>query len=320
MPANPIPSPVAADSTGLPDSQWIADVRAGLRDYPKKQIETWTADGINGPSGVASVPLGVVYPPINGDSTANTPLIRDNTTSTNYVVVDFPTAPATGQVQVNYDTGELTFFAAPALNDVIQYSYQSCRWRDSDILTGLYAGLRAMFPHVGKTYIDTSIQIQVNQWDYTLPSWFNDPRARIFSLEIADPYIPTEPFRPAPPGFKRVGLGQIHLPWSQAYSPVAQLRITGWGPYLRLGDLEPQLYHLPIWYALGTLLPKQEAKRIREDTLVPLAQTGGVQPSLQLQTGDYYARRFEQELERLGRTMGPAPSLPIATVYQTRRY
>src|SRR5207249_188388 len=285
--ANPVPSPVASDSTGLPDSQWISDVRSALRDYPKKLIETWTADGVGGPSGVASAPLSILYPPINGDATTNTPLVRDNTAVTNFTVVDFPTLPAAGQVQVNYDTGEITFFAAPALNDVIQVQYQSCRWRDSDILTGLYAGLRAMFPRIGKTYIDTSIQIQVNQWDYTLPTWFNDPRARIFSLEIADPYIPTEPFRSAPPGFKRVGLGQIHLPWSQSYSPVAQLRITGWGPYLRLGDLEPQLYHLPIWYALSTLLPKQEAKRIREDTLVPLAQTGGVQPGQQLQTGDY---------------------------------
>src|SRR5436190_5105316 len=317
---NPIPNPVASDSTGLPDSTWITDVRAGLRDYPKKQIETWTADGVNGPSAVGAAPLSVVYPPINGDATTNTPLIRNNTTATNYTVVDFPTVPAAGQVQVNYDTGELTFFAAPALNDVIQYQYQTCRWRDSDILTGLYAGLRAMFPHVGKTYTDTSIQIQVNQWDYQLPSWLTDPRARIFPLEIADPYIPTEPFRSAPPGFKRIGLDRLHVPWSQRYSPVSQLRLTGWGPYLRLADLEPQLYHLPIWYALGTLLPKQEAKRIREDTMVPLAQTGGVQPGIQLQTGDYYARRFEQELERLARTMGPGPSLPVATVYQARRY
>src|SRR5919108_5772077 len=117
MPVSPIPSPVASDSTGQPDSQWIADVRDGLRDYPRKLIETWTADGTNGPSGVNAAPLSVLYPPINGDASANTPLVRDNTTSTNYTVVDFPTAPTAGQVQVNYDTGELTFAAAPALND-----------------------------------------------------------------------------------------------------------------------------------------------------------------------------------------------------------
>ena len=320
MPVSPIPSPAAADSTGLADSQWISDVRDGLRDYPVKKTETWTANGTDGPVTVSSSPLSVLFPPINGDSTTNTPLVRDNTTATNYTIVDYPTAVAAGQVQVNYDTGELTFFAAPATNDVIQVQYQACKWRDYAIETALYAGLRAMFPHIGKTYIDTSIQIQVNTWDYSLPSWCGDPRSKIFSVEIADPYIPTEPFKNARAGIKRVGLTQLHIPWSQAYSPVARLRITGWGPYLRLGDLEPQLYHLPVWYALGVLLPKQEAKRIREDTVVPISQIGGAAPGLHLQTGDYYARRFEQELERLARTLGPAPSLPVSTIYDMRRY
>src|SRR5438552_18100033 len=108
---NPIPNPVASDSTGLPDLTWITDVRAGLRDYPKKLIETWTADGVNGPSAVAAAPLSVLYPPINGDATANTPLIRDNTAATNYTVIDSG-APAAGQVLVNYDTGELQFASA----------------------------------------------------------------------------------------------------------------------------------------------------------------------------------------------------------------
>lgn len=320
MTYNAVPPPSAADSTGVSDSQWITDVRDGLEDYPRKKIETWTADGTNGPVSVSSAPLSVLNPPLYGDAATNPPLVRDNTTATNYTVVDFPTAPTAGQVQVNYDTGELTFNSAPALNDVIQVEYQSVRWRDTSILTGLYAGLRAMFPRVFKTYVDTSIQIQTNVWDYQLPAFFADPRSRIFSVEIADPYIITEPFKPLRAGARRVGFSILHIPFSQRYSPVARLRVTGQGPYLRLGDLEPQLYHLPVWYALGVLLPKKEAKRVREDTLVPLTQAGGQQPGLQVQTGDYYARRFEQELERLSRTMGPGPILPMGTVYDFRSY
>ena len=98
------------------------------------------------------------------------------------------------------------------------------------------------------------------------------------------------------------------------------MRIQGWGPYLQLGDLEPQLHDLPVWSALGTLLPKQETKRIREDTMVPLAQSGGQQPSLQLQTGDYFQRRFEAALAVLRRTQGPTPGLSLVTVYDRRRY
>jgi hypothetical protein len=317
----PVPTPVAADSTGLPDSRWITTARDYLADYPRKLTETWTADGTNGVFGsVSSAPVSVLYPPVNGTAAdSNPPLVRDNTTATNYTVIDSGTPTGT-QVLFNYNTGEFQFATAPALNDVIQVSYQSCRWTDTSILAALYDGLRAMFPRVGKTYSDTSVQIQVNQWDYTLPTWFADPRSRINAIEIADPYIPTEPFRPAPAGWDRVGLTTLHLPWSQNYSPVARLRIQGWGPYLTLGDLEPQLYDLPLWYALGALLPHREAKRIREDTMAPLAQAGGVQPGIQLQTGDYFQRRFEAALVALSRVPGPSSRIPLVTVFQRRRY
>lgn len=314
----PIPQPVASDSTGLPDSTWVTDVRDALRDYPKYTTETWTADGTNGVVAFTGAPLTVAKPPINipGGLVANTSLlVRDNSAAQNYTVIISGT-PSSTQVLVNHDTGEIQWATAPTTGHIIQLSYQAVRWSDLSILTALYAGLRAIFPASGKTYTDIEIPIQVNVWDYALPIWFQDPRSRLLSIEIADPYIPTEPFKPAPPGIRRVGLTTLHLPWSQSYSPTARLRLSGWGPYLALGDLEPQLYHLPIWYALGTLLPKQEAKRIREDTMVPLTQAGGQAPSLQLQTGDYYQRRFEAALAVLARTPGPGPSLPMSTSYQ----
>lgn len=313
------PPPAFADSTGQAASVFVNDVRDGLEDYPEPKVETWTADGVNGPLAVAAAPLKILYPKIYGSATANTPLVRDNTTATNFTVIDSGT-PSAGEVLVNYNLGTIQFASAPATNDVIQVEYQTVRWSDTQILTGLAAGLRAMFPVVGRTYVDTSIPIQVDVWDYTLPAWFQDPRSRLISLEVADPFIPTEPFKPAPGGAERIGISQIHLPWAQRYSPTARLRITGWGPYLELGDLEPQLYHLPIWYCLSVLLPKREAKRIREDTQIPLTGSGGQQPTLNLQTGDYYARRFEAELARLARLPGPTSSRPTATVYQRRRY
>lgn len=311
---SPIPNPVAASDTALPDSQWVTSVRDALRDYPKKTTDSWTADGTNGFSSAGSVPIQVSKPPINDGSL----VVKDSTSGTTYTVVTSGT-PSGTQVLANYDTGELEWATAPTSSHVIQMAYQSIKWRDGSIEAALYAGLRAMFPKVGKTYVDTSIQIQVNQWDYTLPIWAQDPRARVVKVEVADPFIPTEPFVPMD-NWERAGLTQIHLPTSQRYSPVTRLRLTGWGPYLTLGDLEPQLYELPIWYALGTLLPKQEAKRIREDTMVPLAQEGGQQPTLLTQTGDYYARRFEIELERLSRVMGPGYSAALRTVYARKAH
>jgi hypothetical protein len=165
-----------------------------------------------------------------------------------------------------------------------------------------------------------SVQIKVNQWDYQLPSWFNDPRSKIISIEVNDLNIPTEPFKIAPPGEERVGLGILHLPWSQRFGPTAILRIVGWGPYLRLGDLEPQLYSLPVYKALGVLLPKRETKRIREDTIVPASQIGATQPTLHLQTGDYWERRFQASLLNLARLPGPTSRRPWASMRQRNRY
>ncbi len=321
-----VPNPVAADSTGLPDSSWIAKVRDALEDYPRWLLEQFAADGINGVSGPGSAPVGVQFPKINGSSISgdNTPLVQDTTGPINYTVVDFPTVPndsgGAHQVQVNYDTGELTFATAPVNGRTINTSYQTCKWRDQAILDALDDGLREMFPTVGKTYTDTSIQIKVNQWDYQLPAWFNDPRSKIIQIEVNDLNIPTEPFRIYPPGEERVGLGILHLPSSQRFGPTAILRIVGWGPYLRLADLEPQLYHLPIYAALGVLLPKKETKRIREDTMVPAAQIGATQPTLHLQTGDYWERRFRTSLASLARLPGPTSRRPWASMRQRNRY
>ena len=318
---SPIPAPVAADSTGLPDSRWITSARDYLTDWPAAKTETWTADGTNALFGsVSSSPVSCLYPPLNGTAAdGNPPQFRDNTAAINYTVIDSGTPTGT-QVLVNYNTGEYQFATAPAVNDLIQIKYQSCRWTDTSILAALYDGLRAMFPRVGKTYVDIATQIQTNQWDYTLPLWFADPRSRLLSVEVQDPYTTIEPWKPAPGGFRRVGLNQIHFPWAQRYGPTARIRIQGWGPYLQLGDLEPQLYDLPLWYALGALLPHKEAKRIREDTMVPLTGAGGVQPGIGLQTGDYFARRFEAAMLILARQPGPMPGLPLMTVYQARRY
>ena len=322
MPATQVPPPVAADSTGLPDSFWIDTVRDSLEDFPRWLLEQYVGDGINGVNTAGAAPISVQFPKINGSAATgdNTPLITDVNAPLNYVVVDFPTVPTSGQVQVNYDTGELTFNAPPPNGHTINVSYQTCKWRDKSILTGLIDGLRAIFPTCGKTYTDASIKIVTNQWDYQLPAWFNDPRSRIISIEINDLNIPTEPYKVAPPGEERVGLGLLHLPWSQRFGPTAILRIVGWGPYLRLADLEPQLYNLPVWSALGSLLPKKETKRIREDTLVPASQIGAQQPTLHMQTGDYWERRFQAALANLARLPGPTSRRPWASKYQRNGY
>src|SRR6266566_7409371 len=113
----PTPAPVAADSTGLPDSAWVTKVRDSLRDYPQYTTETWTADGTNGAVSVTSAPLKVSKPPINitGDILSGTSSlsVRDNTgAGQNYTAITSGTPSAT-QVLVNHDTGEIQWASAP---------------------------------------------------------------------------------------------------------------------------------------------------------------------------------------------------------------
>lgn len=307
---SPVPPPVAADSTGLPDSQWILSLRDALEDYPEYTIETWTADGTNGVVGANAAPVKTAKRPINDGSLT----VRDNTAGTNFTVITTGTPSAT-QVLVNLNTGELTFNTAPVAGHAMQWTYQAVKWRDQKIEDALYAGLRAMFPRVGKVYTDTSTNIQVNVWDYILPIWAQDPRSRVYNIKVRDPGITVEPYRELR-GWTRIDLRTLHIPRSQWYSPTANLQLVGWGPYLSLGDLEPQLYELPRWYALSVLLPWKESFRLRQDTMVPLTQEGGQQPTLLTQTGEYYAQRFERELERLAKLPGPGWNVRIQTVYE----
>jgi hypothetical protein len=296
-PFAPVPIPVAAPETGLADQVWVNELRDGLRDYPQGgNKDTITADGTSGVNSSTATPYYCSKKPIS-DNPADFAL---SVAGTPYAAI-FTGTPSGSQVLVNPDTGELVFPSAPAASSLISWTYKTVRWRDQTLGQRLYAGLRQMFPKVGKVYSDITIPIQVNVWDYQMPEFMADPRSRLLNVEVADPFIPTEPFRPLK-NYERINLTMLHLPQSQRYSPAAQLRITVWGPYLRLGDLEPQLYYLPIYYAMGSLLAGEEAKRIRSDMAVPLQQEGARPPLTQIQASSYYMNLFRTELDGLKRT------------------
>jgi hypothetical protein len=318
--ANPVPVPVQAESTGLADLSWISDVRDALRDYPQFTLFTWTADGTNGVVGAGAAPVRVP-PAIYADGTnAGVVNVFDSTGSTTYTPI-YSGTPTGTQVLVNQNTGEFTFATAPTNNHVIQFNYQAVKWTDVSILRVLYDGLHAMFPRVGRLYVDTTISIQVNVWDYTLPTWAQTPGAKITRIEVADPYVITEPFRPWAGAMRRIGYTTIHLPQSQRFSPVARLRVEGWGPFITLGDLPLELYELPVLYSLGRLMPKQETFRLREDTMVPMVQEGGQQPGLLTSSGQTFMDEFRAQLEELSRRYGPpGAQIPMVTTYSQRKY
>lgn len=203
-------------------------------------------------------------------------------------------------VYVDFDNGGIWFFqgfAPPAASNNIQIQKTQVRWTDGVMLASLNGGLRQMFPKFYKWAVDTSITLQVNQWDYTLPNPFWDPRVRILSVSIQE--VPSSVNRPVPiSGFTQRGLNVIDIPTSQRYTPGATVWIEYTAPYRSLSELEPQVYDLPLWYAAAQLLGFNEAKRTQVDTQSPAAEASANPPQYQQNAGSWFMNQFNLMMAR----------------------
>lgn len=302
-----IDGPLQGTETGLPVDSWISAVRRRLVAFYKWRNDTKTADGVQGALGGGGLPYQAATPPIMDGSFTIRVNGSPQTLSTTY-------PPASGAVYVNYDTGEIFFGTVPASNANLSWDYQTAPWRDQDILDALMAGVRDMWTtwDVGKVYTDETIQIQNLVWEYLLPQAAQDLNSRILRVEVVTPYIPTVlPFTEVR-GWTRIGLERIFLPRSQSWFP-GNLRLTYYGPSLRLGDVPPAHYWPLVWYALSALLPWKEAQRIRDDRAPNQISENAQQPGLLTQTGDYYYQRYEQVMANLQKKAPKAQVKMIST-------
>jgi hypothetical protein len=181
----------------------------------------------------------------------------------------------------------------------ITFTHYRVRWRDSKILAALGAGLRLIFPRIGQTYT-TVFQTATNIWEYSLPPDFNDPRTRITSVELQEvPYM-TERYHPITT-WRRVGLNSIKLSDGGDLPPGTNIRVTYWGPYRSLSDLEDQLQWLPVLYAKYKLLSDKEALRARGDIAAITQDAGANQPGTQMTVALAYLQEFNDALLQLKR-------------------
>jgi hypothetical protein len=178
-------------------------------------------------------------------------------------------------------------------------TYQSIRYSDTQILDALKEGLQAMWPEIWQEQIDTSLTPTPYAYEYTLPTVFNDPRVEILKVEIRDPNVIVVPYRKV---FRYTRVSQQILALTDLlYSPAGNIRLHYNAPYGALSDTEPQVMHLPVYFALGRLLADQEAMRSRQDELVPLTGEGGSQSGVAQQTSSYWFALYEREKRRFAR-------------------
>lgn len=213
---------------------------------------------------------------------------------------EFYMEPETGYVYLN----------SLAATANLQVSHYTVRWTNRRMLNALYAGLKAMFPSIWQVKYFV-FQAVVNQWEYQLPNDFLDPSTSIFRVEWQEIPFGTERYHRGPSWFP-VGLNLIHIPWSQALTPGANIRVHFAAPYQSLSELEPQVMQLPLWYAKGKLLMDKEVLRSRYD-LGPVAQNDqAYPPGTSQNAGIYHLQQYERELARLQR---PLPAPAIRSVY-----
>src|SRR4029077_5907795 len=268
-----------------------------LRDRPQDYRDTWVGDAVNGVGGAAGAqPLSLSKKPIS-DAAGGFFITVSGTAQ----IGDATYPPAAGaHVWVDYDKGEVYWLAPPANAAPISIFYKRVNWTDQTIGQALYAGLHRMFPKIGKPYTDISIPIQTNVCDYQLPPMLCVPRSRVLRVMVVDPFVSTEDFHDIQ-DWERIGTTILHVPGSQRWSPAAQLRIVGWGPYLNLGDLEPELYDLPKGYRTAQLVADEEARRMRAESQPTLADSSRP-PLMHLQASSFYMKLFNDQLTDLRRT------------------
>src|SRR6202171_4217907 len=151
-------------------------VRDKLHDWPEPVSNTWTADGANGLFSAGAVPVYLSKKPVY-DSAGS---ISVGVGGVNYPL-DTVNPPGVGKVFIDYNAALVYFNTPPAVGALVTMGYQWVRWTDQTILEALVAGMRELSPIIGKNYVDPSIHLRANQWDYQLPAWSAAPRSRVLS-------------------------------------------------------------------------------------------------------------------------------------------
>lgn len=278
-------------AAGQDDLTYIRRFREMLRDQPRFFNEYFTGDSV-------SVIAQSQRAPINDDEYFSV--------SVGGVVIPWTASwpPGAGQVFVEFDTGQLIFGTPPPAGTPknIAVIKRVVRWRDSTIHAAMLEGLHQLFPALWTTYVDTSLTVVVNTYDYALPAQFNDPGVKISSVEVQEVPSTIEPFRKSIE-YRRVGTNILHIFYPNRYTPGAVLRIEYMGPYASLGDLQPQAKELPVLYAAGSLLGYGEARRSVENTQTVQGPEQALPPGQQQAAGGWYMQQFAQGRANLSQPM-----------------
>jgi hypothetical protein len=214
--------------------------------------------------------------------------------------------PALNHVNVNTDTGELTFGVAagagPPAAGTLAVTYQSMRFTDDQILDALYEGMNNLWPEIWNPKTDTTSLSIISpiQFEYPLAAIFADQRTVILDIEYSPPpffqYFRTSMWR------QTLDIQNPLLIFAKL-PPIASLvRMTYTKTFAALGEVPTQMQHLAKYYAIAFLMGLQEAMRSRADDLPAQTAENANPAGTSIQTAAWWLQQYDAQLQRFGMT------------------
>lgn len=292
-----VPSSSAATG-GLSDAVFIDKVRRAIRDLPAVQSEKYPTDGTTGGPAAGAKPFRLEHQPV----TANSVVL---TAPGGAWVVDYNDSalpPPAGHVNVNTDTGELSFSSAPPAAGTLAVTYKSTRFTDDQVLDACLEGMNNLWPEIWNPVTDiTSLSIiSPIQFEYALNAIFQDQRTIILDLEYSPPpffqFFRTSMWR------QTLDINNPKLIFAKLPPIASIVRLTYTQTFQALSAMPPQMQHLAKYYAIGFLMALGETMRTRADDLGALTAENANPPGTSLQAAAWWLQQYDVQLRRFGMT------------------
>lgn len=289
-----------AGTTGNPDAYFVQKVRRAIRDLPAVQSEKYPTDGTTGGPVAGAKPFRLEHQPI----TANSVVLTAPGGAPGWTVDynDSVLPPPLNRVNVNTDTGELSFSSAPPAAGTLAVTYQSTRFTDDQILDALLEGMNNLWPDIWNPVTDsTSLSIiSPIQFEYALNAIFGDQRTIILDIEYSPPpffqFFRTSMWR------QTLDINKPLLIFAKLPPIASIVRMTYTQTFQSLGAMPPQMQHLAKYYAIGFLMALGETMRTRSDDLPALTAENANPPGTALTAAAWWLQQYDQQLQRFGMT------------------
>jgi hypothetical protein len=163
-------------------------------------------------------------------------------------------------------------------------------------------GLRAMWPRIYRTVVDTSLELAVDDYEYTIPSTqdYGLPwRVEIETGDSTNIYVPLDDFEIINTiTGKAIRLKWVPAPYGSRFRVTSAVPLTPFVNSASVYDGPPITEELPVWYALGIVMGRRLEDRTDYRRYSTTVAQNGVDINEVMNASQFAFAQFELLLER----------------------